>query len=185
MRHSTLNQFIKNVQNQPNIIKVSGFTLIEMMITVAIAGVFLVIAIPSYTDFIARNRVDVEVQEFRTIITLARSEAIKRNRSVRVTGVNDWEDGYVMALASVANPESASDANVLRRYTPEDDNGITPTLDGGTPAASEITFLGSGLLAGNTEVILDFCSDNTTEDRRITINVTGRYSSEIGDCSTF
>ncbi len=160
----------------------SGFTLIELMITVAVAGIFLIVAIPSYTDFISRNRVDVEVQEFRSILTLARTEAIKQNRAVTVNGINNWEDGYVLALASVPTADLSSDGpGVLRRYVPEDDGGIVPTLDGSPLTVNEITFLATGLLRG-APIEMEFCSDDTTQDRRIMINVTGRYSSEIFDC---
>ena len=162
-----------------------GFSLLELMITIAVAGVFLIIAIPSYSDFIARNRVDVEVQEFRAILTLARTEAVKQNRAVTVNGINNWEDGYVLALASVTGAALNSDGpGVLRRYVPEDDNGITPTLDGMPLTISTITFLGTGLLRANSPVEMQFCSDNTIEDRLITINVTGRYSSAVIDCDT-
>ena len=160
----------------------SGFTIVELMITVAVVGIFLVVAIPSYTDFIARNRVDVEVQEYRSILTLARSEAIKQNRSVTVSGINNWQDGYVLALASVANLNSTTDPGILRRYMPQDENGITPSLNGSQLSITEITYRATGLLSSAVPVVMEFCSPDTTEDRRITVNVTGRYSSEIFEC---
>jgi len=173
MRHMT------NIKNQ--LIKNSGFSLLELMITVAVAGIFLIVAIPSYTDFIARNRVDVEVQEFRSIITLARTEAVKQNRAVAVNAINDdWANGYVLALASVQGADLNGDGpGVLRRYVPEDDSGITPTFNDNI---TQITFLGTGLLRAPGPIEIDFCSDNTTEDRHISINVTGRYSSRVEDC---
>lgn len=73
----------------------SGFTLIELMVTIAIAAILLGVAIPNFTSVITRSRLTANTNEFITSLNLARSEAIKRGQHVvvRKTSTN-WEDGW-------------------------------------------------------------------------------------------
>lgn len=73
--------------------KNSGFTLIEMMVTVAVAAILLTIAIPSFTHMIEQNRLKSTAETLYADLRFARSEAIKRNRTVRVSfyvNGSDW-----------------------------------------------------------------------------------------------
>ena len=62
-----------------------GFTLIELMVTVAVAAIVLSLAIPSFIGLLARKRVEGTFTELQTDLQLARSEAVARNTPVRVT----------------------------------------------------------------------------------------------------
>lgn len=64
---------------------VSGFTLIELLIVVSIAGILAAIAIPSFNSLMEKQRVNNAGFELFSILSLARSEAIKRNCDVLVT----------------------------------------------------------------------------------------------------
>ncbi|MCK9604947.1 MAG: GspH/FimT family pseudopilin [Methylomonas sp.] len=72
-----------------------GFTLIELMVTVAIAAILLGVAVPNFSSAIVRSRLTANTNEFITSLNLARSEAIKRGQQVvvRKTGAN-WENGW-------------------------------------------------------------------------------------------
>jgi type IV fimbrial biogenesis protein FimT len=83
----------------------SGFTLIELMITIAIAGILAAAAIPSFTSTITSNRLTAYANELVSALNLARNEAVKRGTSVTVRKVDDnsstnkgaaanWEDGW-------------------------------------------------------------------------------------------
>lgn len=83
-----------------------GFTVIELMIIVAIAGVLSVVAIPYMQDLISNQRVRAAVTEMQLSLLLARSEAIKRNEDVSIVPAGgDWEDGWTV---------EASGSTVLR-----------------------------------------------------------------------
>lgn len=60
-----------------------GFTLVEMMVVIAVLGILLTIAIPSYTAFIDRQRVKRAADTIQAFLVNAKSEAVKRNATVR------------------------------------------------------------------------------------------------------
>lgn len=59
-----------------------GFTLIELMVTLVIAGILLSIAIPSFQNLIIDSRLNATASDLADAVRLARSEALKRNRPV-------------------------------------------------------------------------------------------------------
>lgn len=60
-----------------------GFTLVELMVTVAVAAILLTIAVPSFNRIINANRLSTAANEMVGALNLARMEAIKRNGSVQ------------------------------------------------------------------------------------------------------
>lgn len=59
-----------------------GFTIIELMVTVIIAGVLVTIAAPAFTDMLERRRLEGAANELVTDLNYAKSEAVQRNRNV-------------------------------------------------------------------------------------------------------
>jgi len=66
----------------PNRTRSAGFTMIELMVVVVLAGVVLMLAVPSFREVIARNRLEGVAGEFFTDLQYARSEAVARNANV-------------------------------------------------------------------------------------------------------
>ncbi len=64
--------------------KEAGFTLVELLITIIIVGILASLAIPSFREFIAGQRIKTATFDIIAMYTLARSEAIKRNVTVNV-----------------------------------------------------------------------------------------------------
>ena len=62
-----------------------GLTLIELMTVTAIMAILLAVAAPSFTGFLAKKRLEGALVELVTDLQFARSEAVQRNASVRVT----------------------------------------------------------------------------------------------------
>jgi type IV fimbrial biogenesis protein FimT len=81
-----------------------GFTLIEMLVTLAIFAVLLMIAIPSMRPFLQSQSVKNASMDINSTVALARSEAIKRNATVDVTAnsATDWSQGWVVSQTTPA-----------------------------------------------------------------------------------
>jgi type IV fimbrial biogenesis protein FimT len=98
-----------------NSIKSSGFTLVELMITLAIAGILVAVGIPSFSSTISSNRLSSYANEFVTALNLARSEAIRRGQNVvvRRIGTQQWENGWQVFVdvdrSSTANTNTFND----------------------------------------------------------------------------
>ena len=82
----------------------TGFTIIELMIVVALAAVLLTIGIPGFQEMVQDNRRASASVEMVSALQAARSEAIKRNQPVTLcptadnascSGGNAWEIGWM------------------------------------------------------------------------------------------
>lgn len=81
-----------------------GFTLIELMVTLALAAIILTQAVPSFNSLVQNNRLISQKNEFISTLNLARSEALKRGTRVTVCASTDqttcdttnWENGWIV-----------------------------------------------------------------------------------------
>lgn len=81
-----------------------GFTIIELMIVVALIGILSAFAYPSFTYTIQNNRVKTAASDMHINLLMARSEAIKRNDDVVIAGiVGGWQITYGAQVLATKN----------------------------------------------------------------------------------
>jgi len=102
--------------------KYNGLTLVELMVTLAVALVLVLVGVPQFRSMLAGNRAAVDANKIVVAMQLARSEAVKRNLPVSVCGKNsggndcssgDWAQGIVVfvdpAGGVIGNVDVAAD----------------------------------------------------------------------------
>ena len=164
----------------------SGFTLTELIISIAIAGMLAGIAIPSFISIITNNRLTTYANELMTALNLARSEAIKRGVQVTVQrkGATSqaWEGGWDV-FADNNGDDTFSAGDVLLRTYSALPSGYT-LRTGASTYQDYAAYLPSGVskrVAGDT-FRLCYDTDNTTS-RAIIINAIGRARVSTGTVS--
>lgn len=91
-----------------------GFTLIELMVVVAIGGLLIVLVGPSFRSMIDRQRVNSTNSQVVTDMQFARSEAASRARHVRVTfGMDASMSCYVIYTYNMELPGNVTRCNCL------------------------------------------------------------------------
>lgn len=154
----------------------TGFTLIELMVTIAVAAVLLTLAAPSFMDTIRRNSATTQANELLAALHVARSEAVMRGREVAICprasqasnscgGATDWINGWVVRAVGDTDPLRIGDP--LRPGTIFDAGEalITFEANGGARFASN----------ANGDRILKFSLDEDEQTVRVVrINRLGR-----------
>jgi type IV fimbrial biogenesis protein FimT len=80
-----------------------GFTLVELLVTIAIAAVLMGAAIPSFGTFVAAQRIKTASFDLTSTLIYARSEALKRNASVSLSSATGgWQNGWSLNAGSTA-----------------------------------------------------------------------------------
>ena len=84
--------------------EVGGFTLVELIVAVAITAILATLAVPSFSSLFAKKRVEGLIAELATDLQYARSEAITRNTMVQLTmGTNCYVIHALPTTATVAS----------------------------------------------------------------------------------
>jgi type IV fimbrial biogenesis protein FimT len=98
----------------------SGFTLIELVIALAIAGTLMYFAIPAYSDFSKRQALTNETNDLLSDLAYARNLAIENGSRVTVNSVDgdtNWTNGW-----NISETLSAGTEVVVRSNNPATNN---------------------------------------------------------------
>ncbi|HIQ07672.1 MAG TPA: prepilin-type N-terminal cleavage/methylation domain-containing protein [Thiotrichaceae bacterium] len=73
-----------------------GFTLMELLIVLAILAILLVTVIPSFSDFIAKNKKNALLTDLYSTFALAQGETVKRRIAVTIRPFKsaNWTEGW-------------------------------------------------------------------------------------------
>lgn len=111
-----------------------GFTLIELMVVVGIVAILATFALPGMTELVVGSRVKAAASDLHTSLVFARSEAIKRNGSVKLEPVDtasprDWSKGWSVMVVSGSTVLSTQDAFANVTFTPANAAYGSKTVD--------------------------------------------------------
>ena len=143
--------------------KQKGLTLVELMITLAVAIILIAVGMPLFSGIAANNRAVSQANSFLTAFKLARSEAVKRAEPVSV--------------CAVANPNAvpvncgtnAQWGNGMLVFT---DGGTAGTVDGSDTRLKVFTITSAGATATTTGAFVRFGRQGDVMPGGVTTNGT-------------
>lgn len=174
-----------------------GFTLIELLVTMAIAGVLSMIAVPAMTRTLDSIKLSSASNVFVAGLTLARSEAIKRNGRVVLcksasaelcSNTGGWDQGWIIFDDVNNDGLRQADETVIHR---ESALPSTVKLTGNLNVARYVSFTSTGatrLVGGGFQAgTLTICtrSRDSGDARQVVLNAVGRprvYRATVAGC---
>ena len=166
--------------------KAGGFTLVELMVTLAVLAVLLGIAVPSFQNITNRNRLTAITNEMVAATQLPRVEAVRQNARVTFCPTtNGTSCGGENWLRSIV---VSADGEVVRELAFEG-NGLNVIPSGNVNTGDQISFGASGFVRAGTTVTnraggLRVCSTRVNPDenaRDILVNVSRIGVETTGD----
>lgn len=140
-----------------------GFTLLELLVTIAIIAITMGIGLPSFQSVITDNKLNTSANDMVTALQQARSESIKQ---LKLAGVslngNTW--GVFVNISS----------NIIQQYQAA--KGVVINKISGGIYDDTPTFRSDGRLISDTSVVYSFTLPGRTETRTLTIKPTGSVS---------
>ncbi len=166
-------------------VRPAGFTLIEVLVAVAIVAILGMLAAPNFTGLMARSNVRSISSDLGSDISYARAEAIRLGGSVSIcpaasadgsscaTG-NNWKDGWIVFREASATLNGTIDTGetVLRQRGSLPGSDYSVTRNGGNGA---LTFGGGGATQGGASYTLTIAHPSA-QSRRLVVSVIGRLT---------
>lgn len=164
-----------------------GYSLVEMMIVIAVMAILMGIAAPAADEWITNMRMTSQANDLLADIMLARSEAGARGVTVTLcpssdptataaicTATNDWASGRIVIVTNLDGTSS-----ILRVGQALTGGVSLLSLDGAGAARNSFTFSSLGALTpiGSGGSRFDLCpqpGSSVRQGRRIVIDTSGR-----------
>ena len=156
----------------------SAFTVLELMVVVAIAAILLLTGVPALQQFTWRQHMRAAVGNLQNDLLTARSEAVFRSTSVVAcpgdpqlgcSGSADWSRGWIVFADVNEDRQAQADETVLRQGQVFEHISI-----GGSAGRSSIRFLPDGSAPGSNSTI-GFCGPGgPRQARKLVVSNIGR-----------
>ena len=171
-----------------NPIRPAGFTLVELLVTLAVLSIVASMALPAFSAMVESNRRVATVNDLLGSLHAARAEAITRNRRVTVcrsnaartaclTGEGDWDDGILVFIDPANTGVFDSGEAILASADGPRGTLRLRSFDFG----SALTYTPNGRLLGNASGRFLICAlEDETAENAVAISTTGRPRRDDG-----
>jgi len=153
-----------------------GFTLIELMVTIAVLAIVISIAVPSFSGMLRQNRSLALTSELQGAIQLARSEAVKRRGNVVLCRRNaagdacqngtDWANGWLILAGTT----------VIKVWDSAGSLVVTGPNTG-------LTFKSNGAVVATANFAVNASGCSGLQKRTLTVSTIGSTTLTKVDCS--
>lgn len=150
--------------------RVKGFTLIELIVTMAIAAILFGVAIPSFQSVSRNNAVKATANDLVSTINAARQQSLSTRSSVQIKpAAGGWGDGWTLDYADNTVEEDAD-------FTPKNKVSVDRTKGSGA-----LVFLSRGGIDGGEAEFTVSHDDAGTASKTFCVSFFGKVTS--GECS--
>jgi type IV fimbrial biogenesis protein FimT len=171
--------------------RAAGVTLIELLVTLAIAAIVVGLGAPSFLRVLARHAVAAEAEELQDAVRVGRTEAMRRSGPVllcrtEATGTGrcagsggSWQTWILFADADRSGTFDAGDSMLRSRL--EASARMTATSD-----AASIRFEATGIAhsdAGPTTIVLRPKDGDRVQQRQVCVNTRGEVVVVAGEAA--
>jgi type IV fimbrial biogenesis protein FimT len=167
-----------------------GFTLVELLIVMAVAAISVSIAVPSFRTLYQNNRAASQANKFLSAVYMARSESVKRGVRVTLcprslprtnpescTGTVDWKTGWLLFTDEAGVVGAFDGADTLLQIW--DEVRGNPSFNA---TASNLQFQSSGYTASAVSYTLTMPDCVGDQIRIIDVSMTGRAAVSTSTC---
>ncbi len=164
-----------------------GYTLVELMVTLAVVVILLLVAVPNFTDLLRKNRLSSASNNLIAAVSLARSEAIKTNNPAIICAsangttcsgdATGWGRGWI--VWADADNDGVPDANEVVRS-----QGDLGGLSLASATASRITVNARGQVTAVASFAMQptSCKPGVGNRREFSVLLSGMVRAEHKNC---
>lgn len=164
----------------PHIRTVRGFTLIELMVTVAVVAILAVAAAPSLREFFERYRLRGAVEDVLSALATARQNAVEADRNVKIRfspAIDEWCVGGVQQADPTEGALVAVDPAACQC-----ESSPSTCVVGGEQLLASAAGRDISISPGGTEITFDSKNgtlDDLTPQNVTLLSSTGRYGLQV------